>query len=255
MTLPLTGSVLDFGATMVRAFDDVDDVFVFVKDDQRRFVACSSPLARLLGYRDAQQIIGMRDEEVSPEYFADHYRRHDTKILETGESLMDLVELVRNVEGGYDWFVTTKVPVLGSDGRPVGLVGHTRALTSRDPSTEKLLTFAPAVELISAHYDRSITVAEMAATMNLSSGAFSRTFKDRFGCTPYQYLRRTRIMAACDLLSTTDLSLSEISSRSGFYDQSHFSREFRADRGQTPSAYRQQFSGVRSQYATRIPLG
>jgi PAS domain S-box-containing protein len=247
-------SVLDFGDALVAAFDHVNDVHVFVKDRHRRFTALSAPFAIMLGYRLPQQIVGLRDEELSPEYLADHYRRHDEQILETGEGLIDLVELVRNVNGSYDWFLTTKMPIIDRDGGVVGIVGHTRALTKRDANTEKLLSYTPAVELISSSFHQPLTVDDMAATMSMSSGAFTRGFKEHFSCTPYQYLRRTRIMAACDLLSTSELSLSEISARTGFYDQSHFSRDFKADRGITPTEYRKRFNGVRSQHAARVPF-
>jgi len=245
---------LDFGEALVSTFDHVNDVHVFVKDGRRRFTALSAPFARLLGYRLPQQIIGLRDEELSPEYLADHYRRHDEQILNTGVGMIDLVELVRNVNGSYDWFLTTKMPILDAAGHAVGIVGHTRALSKRDASTEKLLSFTPAVELISTSYHQTLTVNDMAATMRMSTGAFTRGFKEHFSCTPYQYLRRTRIMAACDLLSTSDLSLTEIAAQTGFYDQSHFSRDFRGDRGMTPTEYRKRFNGVRSQHAARVPF-
>ena len=244
VTLASSDHLGDYGAGLVSAFDHVSDVYVFAKDDQRRFVACSKPFARLLGFSAPEHLLGLRDEELSPEYLADHYRRHDQEILSTGGPLVDLVELVRNVDGSYDWFLTTKVPVADDTGRVIGIAGVTRALTTRtNPTAERLMGLTPAVELISAEYPRTLTVAEMAASVSMSSSSFSRTFRDHFGCTPAQYLRRVRVMAACDLLSTTDAPMSEIASATGFFDQSHFTREFRRSRGVTPTAYRQTFGG------------
>jgi AraC-like DNA-binding protein len=45
-------------------------------------------------------------------------------------------------------------------------------------------------------------------------------------------------MAACDLLATTDLPLSVVASRTGYYDQSHLSNDFVRERGMTPAVYR-----------------
>ena len=45
------------------------------------------------------------------------------------------------------------------------------------------------------------------------------------------------------MLDTTDLPLSEIAARCGFYDQSHLTHVFRQKRGVTPGEYRQKSSG------------
>lgn len=247
--------MINFGAALIGAFDYAADVYVFAKDDQRRFVSCSAPFAHLLGFRLPQQILGLRDEELSPEYLADHYRRHDEHILASGESLIDLVELVRNIDGSYDWFMTTKVAVSDVDGATVGIAGVTRALTKRhSPAAERLLGLTPAVELISQSFHQTITVAEMAASVSMSPSNFSRTFRQHFGCTPYQYLRRVRVMAACDLLSTTDQPLMQIAASTGYFDQSHFTHDFKNSRGVTPSEYRSRFPGVASQRAARMSM-
>jgi len=50
------------GSALLLAFDQLTDLFVFVKDTDRRFVLCSEPFVRLMGYREARQLIGLRDE-------------------------------------------------------------------------------------------------------------------------------------------------------------------------------------------------
>jgi PAS domain S-box-containing protein len=226
------------GSALLLAFDQLTDLFVFVKDTDRRFVLCSEPFVRLMGYREARQLIGLRDEDISPEYLVDHYRGHDERVLTTGERIVDLIELVRNVDGTYDWFLTTKLPIRSGDGAILGLVGVTRGLTKRNALVDRLLPLTPAVSLISTEYHRQLTVAEMAESVTMSISHFSRTFKSHFGATPHQYLRQVRLMAASDLLATTDLPLSLVASRTGYYDQSHLSNDFVRERGMTPSAYR-----------------
>jgi PAS domain S-box-containing protein len=226
------------GGALLLAFDQLSDLFVFVKDRERRFVLCSEPFVHLMGFRSTRQLIGLRDEDISPEYLVDHYRSHDQRVLDTGERIVDLIELVRNVDGTYDWFLTTKLPIRAHDGTIIGLVGVTRGLTKRNALVERLLPLAPAVGLISTEYHRQLSVAELAESVAMSTSHFSRTFKSHFGATPHQYLRRVRLMAACDLLATTDLPLSVVASRTGYYDQSHLSNDFVRERGLTPSAYR-----------------
>jgi PAS domain S-box-containing protein len=243
-----------YGDALLGAFDHVSDVYVFVKDQDRRFVACSEPFARLLGYRTVTQLYGLRDEDISPEYLVEHYRAHDARILSTGERLVDLVELVRNTDGSYDWFLTTKTPISGSDGAVIGLVGVTRALTKRGSATERLMSLTPAVELISREYARGLSVRELAESVAMSPSHFSRSFKIHFALTPHQYLRRVRLMAACDLLSTTDLPMMAVAARAGFYDQSHLSNEFRRERGLTPAAYRDKYRDSALQRHSRLAV-
>jgi len=47
--------------------------------------------------------------------------------------------------------------------------------------------------------------------------------------------------AACHLLVSTDLPISDISLQTGFYDQSHFSNQFVRHRGLPPSQYRTKY--------------
>jgi PAS domain S-box-containing protein len=226
------------GSALLLAFDQLTDLFVFVKDTDRRFVLCSEPFVHLMGYREARQLIGLRDEDISPDYLVDHYRTHDQRVLATGEPVVDLIELVRNVNGSYDWFLTTKLPIRSDDGTILGLVGVTRGLTKRNALVDRLLPLTPAVSLIASEYHRQLSVAEMAESVAMSVSHFTRTFKSHFGATPHHYLRQVRLMAACDLLATTDLPLSVVASRTGYYDQSHLSNDFVNERGLTPSAYR-----------------
>jgi len=53
-----------------------------------------------------------------------------------------------------------------------------------------------------------------------------------------RYVLEQRVKRARQLLMQTDLPLSAIASAVGFYDQGHFSRQFRSLVGTTPSSFR-----------------
>lgn len=254
MTATTDEAILSRSASLLSVFDHVPDVFVFVKNARREFVACTQPFVALMGCESADELLGKRDEELSPEYLVVHYREYDENILRTGEPLVDLVELVRNRDGSYDWFISTKTAVHDDDGRPIGIMGVTRSLTHRDPAAGRLLSLTPAVELISRDYARPIKVDELAAHVLMSTSHFNRLFKQHFAVTPYKYLMRVRLMAACDLLATTPLPVSAISSRTGFYDASHLTNEFRREHGMSPSEYRARFRMGPSYRTERLPM-
>ena len=99
----------------------------------------------------------------------------------------------------------------------------------------------PAAELMVKNLGRNVSLAELAASVALSPSQFSRVFLDRFGVTPHQYLRRLRMDAAADLLTSTDMSLKDIAQECGYYDQSHMSNEFRKIKHMPPGAYRERY--------------
>jgi len=61
-----------------------------------------------------------------------------------------------------------------------------------------------------------------------------RKFKRLFQLTPQQFLLRVRLNAACQMLGSTDRSVSQIALGVGFYDQSYFTKHFRRQMGMTP---------------------
>ena len=53
-----------------------------------------------------------------------------------------------------------------------------------------------------------------------------------------KYAKKIRIDRAKVLLTTTDISILDLSVSLGFYDQSHFSKTFKKFTGVSPSKYR-----------------
>jgi PAS domain S-box-containing protein len=227
------------------AMDELPDVFFFVKDVERRFVYWNAAFLTLMGLT-AAEVVGRRDEDLSPGYLVEHYREDDLRVLTTGARLVDIVELVHNVDGSYDWFTTTKFPVCDGAGAIIGVAGITRNLTKRAGVAEQLLPLTPAIELISREYHRSLSIAELASAVSMSPSHFARLFKRHFGTSPHKYLRGVRLIAACDLLCTTDDPVSTVATRTGYYDHSHLTNELVRAKGMTPSDYRARYRRVQA---------
>jgi PAS domain S-box-containing protein len=225
-------------------FAELPDVCVFVKDLQRRFVHCNLALARRLGCRRAEEVVGQLDEAFSPKHLCEIYAADDQLILSTGRPLLGKLELVRSHDGSFDWYSTTKMAVRGRDGAIIGLAGVTRDIKAMNSGSTRFLVMAPVIEAIMNDYARPLTMAELAAKLGLSVSQFGRQFKKRFGTTPLRYLIEVRITAACELLTTGDLSIERIALATGFYDQSHFTNQFRRLKAMTPSRYREDFGSA-----------
>lgn len=93
-------------------------------------------------------------------------------------------------------------------------------------------------QYIDANLEQRIELADLAAVANLSRCHFACAFKQSLGCTPHRYLMSRRLEKARHLLETSDFPIVEIALATGFADQSHFSRCFRAFFGASPMVFR-----------------
>ena len=100
----------------------------------------------------------------------------------------------------------------------------------------------PAVEqgcrYIEENYSKDISLEDAAEYCGLSSFYFSRLFKKKKKITFIDYLTKCRIEEARRLLAAGELSIKEISSRTGYSDPNYFTRVFKRVEGLSPSAYR-----------------
>lgn len=103
---------------------------------------------------------------------------------------------------------------------------------------------AEAIIYMSDHLEEPLRVAALARLASLSTAHFCVLFKDQTGCAPREYLHLLRIHRACQLLQSTALNVKEIAGRLGYQDPFHFSRQFKAFQGVSPSDYRERGTGV-----------
>lgn len=95
-----------------------------------------------------------------------------------------------------------------------------------------------AKDYIQAHLGESITIKLIAQQVYMSPTYFSAYFKEQTGETILDYITKTRLKKATELLETTDLKIYDIAVQLGYQDTKYFSRLFRQWYGYTPSQYR-----------------
>lgn len=126
-----------------------------------------------------------------------------------------------------------------------GLMLEIMAETSRRPvktSSRKPPTWLKQVEeLIETHLTNTLTLNGIADSVDVHPVHLARVFRRNYGCTIGEHIRKLRIESACRQLSMTNTPIADIAAAAGFYDQSHFSRNFKVTIGVTPSQYRAAF--------------
>lgn len=96
------------------------------------------------------------------------------------------------------------------------------------------------VDYIEQRLDENIGLADLAAITGLSIYHFARQFRQSTGVSPYRYVLQRKIERAKQFLRDPKKSVLEASARTGFVDQSHFTKIFRRLVGVTPSEFRSQ---------------
>jgi AraC family transcriptional regulator len=93
-------------------------------------------------------------------------------------------------------------------------------------------------ELITSELGEHLPLTRIAAAAGISVSHLTPMFRRTTGTSVHRYVLERRVAAARELLATTDYSLAEIASRTGFSHQSHLAKWMRRVIGGSPAAIR-----------------
>lgn len=115
-------------------------------------------------------------------------------------------------------------------------------LRGQEQLPSEYLTHIPLLEKTADRMIRECTnpptLHDLASHCQLSISHFRHLFGKHFGCSPRTYIRRARLQKAKELMVSTSMTLSEISSQLGFETVHSLSRAFSDEEGVSPSEYR-----------------
>ena len=115
-------------------------------------------------------------------------------------------------------------------------------LSEKDDEDSTKDIVAMMTEYAQAHFNQDITVKELAETVLFMNPTYvSHVFVEKTGISFSTWLRGLRMDHAKKLLTDSKLSITEITSMSGYNDTSQFIRIFRQETGMTPKKYRDWF--------------
>ena len=83
-----------------------------------------------------------------------------------------------------------------------------------------------------------LSIEELAQSVNLSQSHFRGLFARSLGTTPARYMKLIRLERADLLIRESFMTIKEVMAATGFADDSHFVRDYKALFGCSPSARR-----------------
>lgn len=220
-------------------FNHLPDVLFCMKDSEHRYCAANPAFAARAGQDSPAKIIGKMAEDFFPSQLAEVYREQDAHVLETGQEMVDRLELITNADGSLGWYLATKVPLHDADGNVIGLASISRDLSTPSAEDVEFAGVSRVVSHIQKNLDEELRSADLAAIAGLSSGQLERRMRRVFQLTTAQFIRKARIGHAAQLLATSELPVVEIAFRCGYGDQTAFTRQFRSTVGLPPMAFRE----------------
>ena len=113
-----------------------------------------------------------------------------------------------------------------------------RPINTDTLSNQHVLTVLESMEYIEKHSKDKIDFKEIAYKSAQSYSTYLRCFKALSGTTPSKYQIKCKIKNAVNMLLNTNESILSIGLTCGFYDSSHFIREFIKEKHVSPSKFR-----------------
>lgn len=103
-----------------------------------------------------------------------------------------------------------------------------------------------AIDAIEAHIGSPFKISEIAALAGTSERTLRRRFREYFGHTIAQDIRRRRMRRAARLLAQPEWNTAEVGYQLGIQDPAQFTRMFKEELGVTPSQFRNDKNNARS---------
>ncbi|MDY0288630.1 MAG: helix-turn-helix domain-containing protein [Sphaerochaeta sp.] len=95
-----------------------------------------------------------------------------------------------------------------------------------------------AIRHMQRHVFDNLCLTQIAGHVGLENSYFVRLFRKRMNTTPMKYYSSLQLEAARAMLTSGDLSIKEIAAKLQFCSEFHFSKQFKASTGSSPSLYR-----------------
>ncbi|NOU46622.1 MAG: PAS domain-containing sensor histidine kinase [Bacteroidales bacterium] len=130
---------------------------IYFKDKKSRFLRINQSQARALGVEKPEDAIGKTDLDFFNSELAVKSFEDERKIFYEGDSLINSQEHIKTANG-WRWFTATKVPMVDSTGKIIGLAGVSRDITDIKNLENALLEREENLKQLNAEKDKLFTI-------------------------------------------------------------------------------------------------
>lgn len=123
--------------------------------------------------------------------------------------------------------------------RPGDQEQYSEPLRNQEHAPDRL---ADLLAWIDGHPAANLDSSALAQRARISVRQLSRCFRDPLGCTPAEYVGRSRLAMACRLLVDERRAMGSIAHLSGYASANGFRRAFERHYGLSPAQYRERFA-------------
>ena len=235
-------------SSFLSMLDTLEGISFFAKDLNFRLIFANPHFYRRLGLKSQKELLGKNDFELFPEPLAKKFRKDDEWIISKSKPMIGLVELFLNLQGIPAWYLTNKFPIMNKKGRPIGVMGTVQRYDKDSLRLTRDTKLETIIEQLRTGGINAPSINRLAQANGISHRQLNRRFKEATGLTPQQFMVRSRIEKACEILRESELPISDLAYDLGLCDQSAFTAQFRKRMTLTPKKYREQYGrGHRTQ--------
>src|SRR4029077_20103337 len=125
--------------------DNVPD-FMYVKDLESRFLVANLSVARQMGAKTSDELLGKNDFDFYPREIALTFHEDEQRVIRSGQAEINREEEGLDSHGNVSQVMTTQVPLRDKNGRVTGLVGIGRDITHLKKVQEEMQKAREAAE-------------------------------------------------------------------------------------------------------------
>ncbi|MDH5415012.1 MAG: transporter substrate-binding domain-containing protein, partial [Flavobacteriaceae bacterium] len=146
-------------AVLFQTIFDTMPSSVFWKDVRGRYLGCNKAFRDSVKVKSLDSIIGKTDFEMPWKELAHLYWEDDSAVMLSGKSKVNFEEPLKSFDGTDIWLVTTKIPLVNTNGKIYGVLGIFDNITDRKNAELELIRAKD--EALSASKAKSSFLANM----------------------------------------------------------------------------------------------
>ena len=154
---------------------------IFVRDSGDRFVMINEEYRKAFDLETKEEVIGKKLTEIRDNEQAHRIEAMDAEIIKTGIAVLDELEFNKSLLGKERWVLNSKVPLMGRDGKPEGIVGMTHDITEQKNAEESARAAGKALAVKNKQFEAELFVARQLQEQLMSMGFNDQSIYNRSG--------------------------------------------------------------------------